>query len=72
MPSEWAIATARALAYGMQQHIAIAEALDAARAQGRREGLEEAAIIVATAGRYVYAQDTEADIRRRIALEPKV
>lgn len=41
MPSEWAINIARSLAFGMQQHISIAEALDAARIKG----LEEAAKI---------------------------
>lgn len=54
MPSKWAYEIAMEQRRDVE---AMATNLDAARAQGRREGLEEAVKIVATAGRYVYARD---------------
>lgn len=80
MPSEWAMDKAQAVegtfnctSSRKPLILAIATEIDAARAQGRREGLEEAALLVYDGGvaRIELDADLAADIRARIE-EPKV
>lgn len=83
MPSEWAMEIAKRIAdLWYPADIlppVIAEALDAARAQGRREGLEDAARIAARAShggdeccceKCLTSRLIESDIRAAIAKEP--
>lgn len=74
MPSDWANREVKRLKAAMFSECARspdefwAAALDAARAQGRREGLEEAALLVYDGGvaRIELDADLAADIRARI------
>lgn len=73
MPSEWAMKEARRHWERISTDlpfISLAEALDAVRAQGRREGLEEAAGIAEIGGRddlaTIIGKVIAADIRARI------
>lgn len=76
MASEWAMQEARLhwerIAKDGLPFFSLADALDAARAQGRREGLEEAAKIAdERSQRQLYAESIAADIRAAIEKEPK-